>query len=137
MRGRRLGWLLVWLWWRLTPAYAGKTDDLHSDWFEPRAHPRVCGEDWKDGYPIDTGDGSPPRMRGRHVLGDGDGAAVGLTPAYAGKTLSDHAVYRADYRTGYDSRTGSQYFHLPFSCTLFFLHTAYSALPKPDRIKSL
>ena len=52
----------------------------------PWAHPRVCGEDADRHRRRPGWRGSPPRMRGRHLVGGVRRDAVGLTPAYAGKT---------------------------------------------------
>ena len=71
---------------RITPAYAGKTGA--SDRKPPIAwdHPRVCGENLvaADKRTLDVG--SPPRMRGKHVMGKVFEVEFGITPAYAGKT---------------------------------------------------
>ena len=71
---------------RITPAYAGKTFMNLSDSSGYEDHPRVCGKDGKNFWNLDTGEGSPPRMRERHTyLKPGEGI-TGITPAYAGKT---------------------------------------------------
>ena len=71
---------------RITPAYAGKTGA--SDRKPPIAwdHPRVCRENLvaADKRTLDVG--SPPRMRGKHVMGKVFEVEFGITPAYAGKT---------------------------------------------------
>ena len=59
-------------------------------------HPRVCGEKQLDrnrpGWPI----GSPPRMRGKGLAGVENAADVGITPAYAGKSVTDIVAKRVD-----------------------------------------
>ena len=51
-----------------------------------RDHPRLCGEKWKQFDRIRYNMGSPPPMRGK--AGDAwvSGDALGITPAYAGKS---------------------------------------------------
>ena len=50
-------------------------------------HPRVCGKDVGDAVQIVDTTGSPPRMRERLVYYRVVEGAVGITPAYAGKTV--------------------------------------------------
>ena len=72
---------------RITPAYAGKTVVKLSHNPEKKDHPRVCGkDDYEKGYEIDEA-GSPPRMRERLFSEPFGRFPVGITPAYAGKTL--------------------------------------------------
>ena len=73
---------------RITPAYAGKTSRQVFFWRLLKDHPRVCGKDYRLLQLSLKVLGSPPRMRERH---SGDWAQViqyGITPAYAGKTIS-------------------------------------------------
>ena len=90
----------------LIPAYAEKTTPAWSGPFLPRAHPRVCGENFYLMSSQGTLPGSSPRMRGKLVncvlghlpcrltprmrgkLPAYDQAQItsGLIPAYAGKT---------------------------------------------------
>ena len=72
----------------ITPAYAGKR---RCPRFHPgriRDHPRVCGEKSPDSSCNISRTGSPPRMRGKGNLYLLDGVLDGITPAYAGKSLS-------------------------------------------------
>ena len=71
----------------ITPAYAGKREQRRNrspcNW----DHPRVCGEkhavlDFQQGIP-----GSPPRMRGKARFFGILCPGVGITPAYAGKSV--------------------------------------------------
>ena len=70
----------------LTPAPAGKTHLICSEYIAKRAHPRACGENSCSSAPFAPSSGSPPRLRGKqrgslqHVF------QCGLTPAPAGKT---------------------------------------------------
>ena len=72
----------------ITPAYAGK-----SQWWPPAGgraqdHPRVCGEKyWRHSCP-QMRSGSPPRMRGKAADRCTSTALAGITPAYAGKSVS-------------------------------------------------
>ena len=72
---------------RITPAYAGKSAPFRAGPTGAPDHPRVCGEKMGMVSIIKFGKGSPPRMRGKA----GDGAVhvleLGITPAYAGKSV--------------------------------------------------
>ena len=72
---------------RITPAYAGKRFDNDIDKFISRDHPRVCGE--KSAYMREAWrqQGSPPRMRGKEHNPVTYIHLLGITPAYAGKSL--------------------------------------------------
>ena len=50
-------------------------------------HPRVCGEKAQTAQQTETQKGSPPRMRGKGCMFCCSPAKVGITPAYAGKSL--------------------------------------------------
>ena len=78
---------------RITPAYAGNTQDLDGDGMPDKDHPRVCGE-----YTLivsDTGElqGSPPRMRGIRGNFPFFVSSLRITPAYAGNTLHQVLIY--------------------------------------------
>ena len=49
----------------LIPACAGKTDDRQTEAHVKQAHPRVCGENFKDGGSVEPQQGSSPRVRGK------------------------------------------------------------------------
>ena len=72
---------------RITPAYAGKTWNEDDDTANYRDHPRVCGKDQYELTSPSGNSGSPPRMRERLPDGARRGGVVGITPAYAGKTV--------------------------------------------------
>ena len=74
---------------RITPAYAGKRVDLANTGKCPRDHPRVCGEKFRGARFRDRRMGSPPRMRGKERQAWPASAAMGITPAYAGKRVVD------------------------------------------------
>ena len=72
----------------ITPAYAGKTRGLGIRRLFRRDHPRVCGKDTKKQKNAKPMTGSPPRMRERQSLLYALRSQYGITPAYAGKTIS-------------------------------------------------
>ena len=72
----------------ITPAYAGKSQRSRPGECSRRDHPRVCGEKLDRMLHHRRMTGSPPRVRGKGAhkpvrLLDG-----GITPAYAGKSLT-------------------------------------------------
>ena len=71
---------------RITPAYAGKSRAGEGGILCRGDHPRVCGEKWSLASWSVVFPGSPPRMRGKVALIVVGIAAVGITPAYAGKS---------------------------------------------------
>ena len=70
---------------RITPAYAGKRVMRRRSFAVLRDHPRVCGEKWGGVLKEAARKGSPPRMRGKEHLVEGQAIFSGITPAYAGK----------------------------------------------------
>ena len=72
---------------RITPACAGKSRVAALRLTLHRDHPRVCGEKRKDFETANRKKGSPPRMRGKGCMFCCSPAKVGITPAYAGKSL--------------------------------------------------
>ena len=88
MRGRGVGKLVVGGNYGITPAYAGKRTRKTAPWTISRDHPRVCGEESFGCSCCVPSMGSPPRMRGRVVVGLAAFLASGITPAYAGKRLN-------------------------------------------------
>ena len=77
----------------ITPAYAGNTFKVFDKSASFRDHPRVCGEHLAEIIVKDSTTGSPPRMRGTHKTNEVVIGIVGITPAYAGNTLNDNAIY--------------------------------------------
>ena len=71
----------------ITPAYAGKTHFEAPTAWRAEDHPRVCGKDNRRCRGICGLAGSPPRMRERPWDVDADFCRLGITPAYAGKTV--------------------------------------------------
>ena len=71
---------------RITPAYAGKSDNFVAALSDFGDHPRVCGEKPDAPSLCVAPLGSPPRMRGKVAAISAYNAAPGITPAYAGKS---------------------------------------------------
>ena len=74
------------LWWRITPADAGKTHNSRARKPKAKDHPRGCGENSKHSAYCTTTAGSPPRMRGKRAKSNSYNLHDGITPADAGKT---------------------------------------------------
>ena len=71
---------------RITPACAGKTSSSTAPSLSQQDHPRVCGENKIDVTIAYRDQGSPPRVRGKHVERLHKLASDRITPACAGKT---------------------------------------------------
>ena len=84
---------------RITPAYAGKS--AANTWITNKIkdHPRVCGEKPSCSGCSTAVMGSPPRMRGKVYGIVLMLVALGITPAYAGKSIlvTDLALRRRDH----------------------------------------
>ena len=87
MRGKVCGHPVISVIGGITPAYAGKSLYLLPSGFFPRDHPRVCGEKSIAIGKVKLKQGSPPRMRGKVLRFFCPERLVGITPAYAGKSL--------------------------------------------------
>ena len=72
----------------ITPAYAGRTDFQKHFKKWGGDHPRVCGAHSASIMPSISLSGSPPRMRGAPLSLTLVVEVQGITPAYAGRTLS-------------------------------------------------
>ena len=70
----------------ITPAYAGKSETDSGTAPGPKDHPRVCGEKYYCVFYRLAFCGSPPRMRGKVPPACCFCPALGITPAYAGKS---------------------------------------------------
>ena len=77
---------------RITPADAGKTSGCLVYRGSHKDHPRGCGENRARELYQEQYAGSPPRMRGKPVNLRLIAAAVGITPADAGKTFTFEPV---------------------------------------------
>ena len=86
MRGKDGAITVVWEYFRITPAYAGKSCNRFCTSGSGWDHPRLCGEKCIFGDTVLCSLGSPPPMRGKAdvVLNRID--RIGITPAYAGKS---------------------------------------------------
>ena len=71
----------------ITPAYAGKSGPCPDRVPPAGDHPRVCGEKSQSTSASPRALGSPPRMRGKGVKQSNSRIRMGITPAYAGKSL--------------------------------------------------
>ena len=72
---------------RITPAYAGKSAQVRQCQGSSRDHPRLCGEKTENRQTPAAQTGSPPPMRGKVPIHDTVFFHVGITPAYAGKSM--------------------------------------------------
>ena len=86
VRGKLLNPLLFNHSTRITPACAGKTGRVSSQYINPKDHPRVCGENLFLEVRIKSQAGSPPRVRGKLIGGVLKKKSIRITPACAGKT---------------------------------------------------
>ena len=73
---------------RITPAYAGKREKKSAMQSAGQDHPRLCGEKTEILFTHGCHLGSPPPMRGKGVQAAGILCKRGITPAYAGKSIS-------------------------------------------------
>ena len=71
----------------ITPAYAGKRFVLSPDPVLLRDHPRLCGEKQFCYFFVNSTPGSPPPMRGKARFPFCKVLPIGITPAYAGKSM--------------------------------------------------
>ena len=71
---------------RITPAYAGKSEEIDRDAEIQRDHPRICGEKFDASVKEEVKAGSPPHMRGKGPMCGSDNITTRITPAYAGKS---------------------------------------------------
>ena len=73
---------------RITPAYAGNTlsiaDFIRNAW----DHPRIRGEHSTTSFFSSPAKGSPPHTRGTHYTKKETHLTIGITPAYAGNTIT-------------------------------------------------
>ena len=74
---------------RITPAYAGKSQCNNHDVIFKQDHPRLCGEKFRSLHRFPVRKGSPPPMRGKDIYASDVVQQAGITPAYAGKSAPD------------------------------------------------
>ena len=73
----------------ITPAYAGKSLISQAPDRSRQDHPRLCGEKYLVSYHTVGAAGSPPPMRGKVTEAETVTKEDRITPAYAGKSLTD------------------------------------------------
>ena len=73
---------------RITPAWAGKSGLSYAKKSSGKDHPRVGGEKQTLGSTGHDKPGSPPRGRGKVAGGVIIGVLLGITPAWAGKSVT-------------------------------------------------
>ena len=78
----------------LIPACAGKTAWITGLDRDPKAHPRVCGENRSIAAKMSSVGGSSPRVRGKPRERGNVAARRGLIPACAGKTCGSFSAAR-------------------------------------------
>ena len=101
---------------RITPAWAGKSDDRITSVSDFKDHPRVGGEKFLDHWCVSSQMGSPPRGRGKAKALNGAISAARITPAWAGK--SKNAVEGTGFH-GDHPRVGGEKSAItiwPFNC---------------------
>ena len=86
MRGKDGAITVVWEYFRITPAYAGKRQACPHTCGSRWDHPRLCGEKQVRKASCTAVLGSPPPMRGKVLLGFRCRFLRRITPAYAGKS---------------------------------------------------
>ena len=72
---------------RITPACAGRTDNVVSFSNHLQDHPRVCGKNQEKGVKCREIEGSPPRVREELLTSMLICTLSGITPACAGRTF--------------------------------------------------
>ena len=86
MRGKQKGESKKEHYHGITPAHAGKTALMPDGGAVKWDHPRACGENMGYSFLCWENAGSPPRMRGKHLLKLRNNFTIRITPAHAGKT---------------------------------------------------
>ena len=76
---------------RITPAGAGKTEQVADGETDRKDHPRRCGENLTAFTVYCTLLGSPPQVRGKRMKDAEKDGYLGITPAGAGKTISNES----------------------------------------------
>ena len=77
----------------ITPAYAGKRKRNPNGMLQSKDHPRLCGEKRIPSTGKRTPRGSPPPMRGKATNFTNFSNFIGITPAYAGKSLNSTSIF--------------------------------------------
>ena len=92
MRGKGKLQMTINLGIRITPAYAGKRFPCCTKSAAYWDHPRLCGEKNSFAFTNMKPSGSPPPMRGKAPFSKSKPTFTGITPAYAGKRMSQVTV---------------------------------------------
>ena len=74
---------------RITPACAGKSNGTVEGTADAKDHPRLCGEKYTFSICAFLLYGSPPPVRGKGTLRSSHCCQMRITPACAGKSISD------------------------------------------------
>ena len=72
--------------WGITPASAGKTCVISANKPSGKDHPRECGKNLTTDWQFYDVEGSPPRVREKHIQAFNHIICARITPASAGKT---------------------------------------------------
>ena len=86
MRGKAVSHAKIQRLKRITPAYAGTSQNLASSRKYAWDHPRLCGEKLALAGKFTGKVGSPPPMRGKDITVNMIHIRLRITPAYAGKS---------------------------------------------------
>ena len=92
MRGKAWNSMCFFVFSRITPAYAGKSQAVPAAFPRRGDHPRLCGEKWCDHTATEWNPGSPPPMRGKVQQMLKTSQYERITPAYAGKSDTQRAI---------------------------------------------
>ena len=128
----------------ITPAYAGNTTIWNDNQYTDKDHPRLRGEHVLSLRFASLLAGSPPPTRGTPTARLGSRRTAGITPAYAGNTVSgikdlkmnwDHPRLRGEHTPkaievlslrGSPPPTRGTPDMVPYSCSIFRITPAYA-----------
>ena len=82
---------------RITPAYAGKSASTACGCGSAGDHPRMCGEKLQVLDSIDLRSGSPPHVRGKVAVQSSNSHQFRITPACAGKSICSALYHSFDW----------------------------------------
>ena len=82
---------------RITPAYAGKSAYTACGCGSAGDHPRMCGEKLQVLDSIDLRSGSPPHVRGKVAVQSSNSHQFRITPACAGKSICSALYHSFDW----------------------------------------
>ena len=87
MRGKHASYGFIQAFSRIIPAHAGQTECGTRARGRRTDHPRACGANLSGDGSDTLGDGSSPRMRGKHVQACMLSCSARIIPAHAGQTV--------------------------------------------------